>query len=351
VLGRSSWVVDLDEIPYPFIVGRTASSPAFRRRYRETWTPVFRERLGRRIRTMIDGYTHPSCRGVVFWTQSGVEQAVNTLESLGCHRLIDGLIEKSYVVRPAAAALPAHLVRTKWQSPECLRVVFCGRDFDTKDGDLALRVVASLQSAGANLTFTFIGSIPAHAWRRHGDVLRRITVLDSPPRRVVLAHMASAHILFQPSPTESLGMVLVEAAAAGLAVICSEGRDLAHLGELLPKRGTLRVNRDRGTLVEHEAAFRRHLSQLASRPREARDMAFRNHRFATSGPISIGRRNDVLHRIYERAGRGATCPPLTLKTLEESAHSTLTAIAERDLEALYVNAQRRQATHGARIFF
>jgi glycosyltransferase involved in cell wall biosynthesis len=352
VLERSAWFVDLDEIPYPLFAGRTAMSARFRRQFRGPWRTHLAQHIGPRIRQMIEGYTHPSCRGVLFRTRFGVGQAIAQLDALGFGELVERLVEKSYVVRPSTAPIPMQTVRKKWNTGEPLRVLFCGRDFATKDGALALRVISRIQTNGARLNFTFIASLPPNVWREYGEALHRISVFDNPPRDVVLEEMSRSHILFHPSPNESVGMVFLEAAAAGLAVVCSEGTGLRHLDEILPRKGSLRVNRDHGSLHNQEVSFIRHLERLAAHPAEARAMGRINHAKAESGPISLLRRNEILRQIYERASVCPTTAPLTLQSLTRAKRMSLSYASSERLEEILLAHQRRQrASFGQRVFF
>src|SRR5207245_925952 len=69
--------------------------------------------------------------------------------------------------------------------------------------------------------FSFVGPIPEG---RRLARLRRLGNVDhceALPRQAVLDLLRGAHVLFHPARHESYGMVLAEAAAAGMAVITS----------------------------------------------------------------------------------------------------------------------------------
>ena len=254
VLGQRHWVVELDDFGYPAYAGRRLLSAGFRRSLEHAWTIPFTRDVRLRTECLVRAYTHQSCGAVIFMTFAAARAASSTLVQLQLERWIEPLMAKAVVIYPAAEALPAGAVALKWDGQRPLKVLFCGRAFRAKDGALALRVVRRLFARGYDFEFTYVGHIPTPERDRFRDVLARVRVFESLPRRRVLALMKDAHVLFHPSPSESVGMVLVEAAAAGLAVVASEGPGLPQLHELFPPGGVRSV--DRGTRKPDRARAR-----------------------------------------------------------------------------------------------
>lgn len=306
VLNRRAWVADMDDFGYPVLAGRHALSPRFRARFGRPWSRSLERDVRYRAAHMLLAYAHPSCQGILFRTEAGVREATTWLRVLGIDALGETFLSKCRVVYPAQPALEPDIVERKWVSPFPLRIVFCGRDFVAKEGALALRILARVLQGAENVRVTFIGPIPPDERRTHRDVLERIDHFPELSRNEVLAVLRKSHVLLHPASRESVGMVFLEAAASGLAIIASAGRGIAHIHEIVNPAGVRLVNRDSGTIAEHEACFRRHLETTISAVAVARRMALANHYAAMHGPASLKRRNETLQAVYEQAiGRRA----------------------------------------------
>lgn len=351
VLGRRSWVVELDDLGYPAYSGRHALAPSFRRAFRRPWTTAFARDILRRVEVTLTAYSHPSCQAVLFRTRRAIEDACRSLVDLRLESWLDKLIAKSAVLYPATQTISEEEFDAKWSGGlQRLRLVFCGRDFAAKDGALALRVVGRLLAAGHDFEFTYVGMIPPEEQRKFCDVLGRIRFFNSLTRSAVLRLFKKSHILFHPSPRESVGMVFIEAAAAGLAVVASYGPGLLHLTELLPPRGARSVDRSRGTRRDQERDFERLLATLLRQPAEARQMARTNYRNAVDGPISLHQRNDMLATIYGASLRSPAGAPLTLNELDAGELWGKTRMSSQHLDALIADYRRRVGVHELAIF-
>jgi glycosyltransferase involved in cell wall biosynthesis len=327
VLGRQHWVVELDDFGYPAYAGRRILSATFRRSLERGWTEAFTRNVRIRTECLVRAYTHQSCGAVIFMTLAAAREACGALTELQLERWIEPLMAKAVVIYPAASAVPAEEIARKWDRQQPLKVLFCGRAFRAKDGALALGVVGRLLTRGHDFEFTYVGHIPKWARARFRDVLARVRVFESLPRRSVLALMKDAHVLFHPSPNESVGMVFVEAAAAGLAVIASEGPGLPQLHELLPSDGVKSVNRGRGSHIEHVRSFEAALEDCLRSWGRTRVIGLRNHRWARRGAISVLQRNDALASVYESTLRRQGMDPLCVADLAAGRSWTTSSIA------------------------
>jgi glycosyltransferase involved in cell wall biosynthesis len=350
VLARQHWVVEMDDFGYPAYAGRHALAPDFRRQFRARWTAAFARDIVRRVELMLGAYTHPSCGAVIFRTRAAIAQACQGLVEVGLERWIPRLAPRCAVAYPATAPLSRSQVVRKWDTAPPLRLLFCGRDFTGKDGAVALRVVGRLKQAGAAIDFTYVGAIPPASRRTFADVLARVRVFASLSRRAVQQLMARSHVLFHPSPRESVGMVLIEAAAAGLAVVASRSAGLTHLPELLPRGGVVAVDRDHGSAGDHEEDFTRALARLIGQRQRARRMGLANYRQALDGPISLYRRNDVLAALYDETQR-YTGPPLTLDVLWRGHPGTAASLDSRRLEQLIESYRRQRRLRALSVYF
>jgi hypothetical protein len=343
VLGRRHWVVELDDFGYPASVGRHALSARFRRSFEHAWTEALTRAVRLRTECLVRAYTHQSCGAIIFMTLAAARDACGALVQLDLENWIEPLLAKAVVVYPATPAMPAGEVASKWRRPRRLKLLFCGREFHAKDGAVALGVVRRLLARGHNFDFTYVGDIPTSARHRFRDVLPRVRVFGWLPRGSVLALMKDAHVLFHPSPNESVGMVFIEAAAAGLAVVASEGPGLPHLHELLPPRGVTGVDRRRGSPTEHELRFEASLDALLRSWARTRAMGLCNHRRASDGPISVARRNEAIASVYEATLRRPGAQPLCVEDLAVRESWMSTRIGTRRLLSLVVNGFRSSA--------
>ena len=325
VLNRAAWVADTDDFGYPVLCGRHGLNPEFRRRFRESWPPDFDAQIRRRLRNMLCAYLHPSCKRVFFRSRYAFDSARNWLEGLEAGPAAAAFLEKARVLYPAQRALPRVAVEEKWAPAAPIEVVFCGRDYRTKNGRLALEVFGRV--AGPAVRCTYIGEIPAEEAARHRDVLGRLTWHPSLARAEVLAVLARSHVLFHPSPYEGLGTVFLEASAAGLAVICSQGIGMEHVAEVFEDDGALYADRDA------DAEFERQLVRLIREPAATREMGFRNHERAASGRFSLAERNRQLVAAYEEALGAGAGEPLSIEDLPERSGAVLHWMASEDVKA------------------
>jgi glycosyltransferase involved in cell wall biosynthesis len=298
VLGRRRWIVELDDLGYPLLFGRRGLMASFREAFARPWSAALARNILHRAHVMLGAYAHPSCRRVVFRTQAALAQAMKFTTALGLEAHMTPVVRKCTVIRPAAGAMGSDAALRKWRAPGPLQVVFCGRDFAAKDGALALRVVREVLALGRALEFTCIGDVPA-AVRAHADPRMIFTGVLEPAQ--VQAHLRRAHVLLHTSPAESVGMVFLEAAAAGMAVIASEGPRLPHLPELLDAGGFIAVDRSAGTARAQQRAFVRALDGLAVDRSRALAMGRANLRGARRGATSIAKRNEAWRAVYDDA--------------------------------------------------
>ncbi len=185
-----------------------------------------------------------------------------------------------------------------------------GRTFEDKGGPLALTVFERLRGRlGAAFEATVIASCPRDAQLRCAAI--GVDVLPPSDRAVYLERLARADIFFSPTLFESFGMGLVEAAAAGAAIVTSSGPGMEHIGELFEDgKDALFVS----NALDGEARVRGYVDALARlvRDREARQaLAARAHALASTGRLALSRHNETMARIYEDAlragGPGGAC--------------------------------------------
>jgi glycosyltransferase involved in cell wall biosynthesis len=257
--------------------------------------------MSRRFENMVTAYCHPSCTAVLFWTQATKKWALTLCRKLAPQ--IEALLEqKSRVIYFVPRPRPRDIVERKWAGEE-RNVLFCGREFEQKNGAMALRIFSRLIDHTPSAHFIYIGNIPAAARRRHAKLFERMEYYESLSRRDTIPLFERSHVLFHPSRVESYGAVYVEAAASGLAIVTAKGRLMEHVPEIVHERGSCIV--DRNSIhgeEEEELAFEYHLAQLtADRPR-AESMGWQNYREITDGRLCWRRMCQELGAIYRESG-------------------------------------------------
>jgi len=227
------------------------------------------------------------------------------LTNFGLQEAAKDLLSKARVVYPAQAALSNERVTDKWQRLQDKQmpftIVFCGRDFAVKNGELALEVMRQLRSKYSSLRLIYIGQIPEDKKDSFAPVLRQFDFFPSLPRPEVLDLFAECHVLFHPSWNESLGTVYIEAFAAGMAVVGAYGKHLQHIPEILDPEGAFIVNYEEVEDVLRVDVFREVLQRLIEEPKRAERMGTFNHSLTASntGRFSLAMRNRELEDAYQ----------------------------------------------------
>jgi glycosyltransferase involved in cell wall biosynthesis len=131
------------------------------------------------------------------------------------------------------------------------RLLFVGRDFDTKGGDQVVAAFGLLRAElGPAVSLTVAG--PA-SWPLRGEVPAGVDFLGPVPRGTVAELMDTHDLLVMPSRMEGFGIVFAEALVRGLPCV---GRDACAMPEILDERSG-------GRLVRSESPH--DLAQVVSR--------------------------------------------------------------------------------------
>jgi len=300
--------MDLDNFGYPFLAGRSILNPKQRQILRGGNS--LPEQYLLRVKNMLFACAHPSCRAVVFRTETARRSAEAQISAIGLRKFSRDFLVKSQVVYPAQAPASKRKVMGKWKNVEArcapLTIIFCGRDFAVKNGDLALEVFAHLLGCHPAIRLIYIGRIPEDRQRAFADVLKRLEHYHDPPRAQVLAHLAESHILLHPSWSESLGIIYLEAFAAGLAVIGAYGEQLRHIPEILNPEGARVVDFLEGGRTQWVRSYVSMLQSLIESPDIAKRMGCCNYDLVAShtGKFSIACRDKALNAAYRTFVKG-----------------------------------------------
>lgn len=145
---------------------------------------------------------------------------------------------KVHAVGGGLNAYPIQRATREPHRPRC-RLLFVGRDFFRKGGDVAVSAVGQLRTGGAgNFRLTIVGP---PEWPLEGQPPDWVDFLGAMPPTDVSKLWARHDLFVLPSWFEPYGLVFLEARAAGLPCI---GRRAFAMPELVPDRA--------GALVEPE---------------------------------------------------------------------------------------------------
>jgi glycosyltransferase involved in cell wall biosynthesis len=294
------WVVDSDDIVVTLEYGQCFALGSQARIRSGEVEPASREL---RRRTMLARYLDPRCRRVLLWTELARRAAVRFVEGSGSLDApeLAAFCAKLDVLYPA--------VKLPVEQPRAGRpiVVLCtGRTFEDKGGELAISALAALRERfGAAVEPVLVGDVPAHCDARR----RGIQVLPVLQRADYLALLSRAHVFFSPTEYESFGMALLEAAAAGAAIVTSCGRGMEHIAELFDRDRHAILIPNEWPAAQRREAYVRALTELVRDASLRERMGRANRELVAAGPFCSERRRHRLRDIYDDALRARQPSP------------------------------------------
>jgi glycosyltransferase involved in cell wall biosynthesis len=286
VLNHCAWIVDLDSIDYPLLGGRHALHPHFWEQFFGAWRPDWRKRVICRAANLIAAWSHPSCGALAFTSRYALSRAREWMQQFGIAGGIELLDRKGVVVYPAGPAIPATDYARKW-STTIPTVLFCGRDFEAKNGRVALKVFERLLKH-CRCECVYIGAIPKVEAERHADTLSRISFLGETSPARARRVMAEAHILFHPSHFEAMATVFIEACEAGMVIVAAQGDQMDDMTEIFGHGGASVVHRrPYGNEQNEVLAFTDLIAALVNGTGRLKEMAAVNYELARTGPFPL----------------------------------------------------------------
>jgi len=277
VIGSRSWLVDTDDLLAGPLCGRMFLDSEFQDNLKRLHSDDFLSFMKKRMRLMLSAYVHGSCAGIILRgdPDSSFDIARHWFSRLEVVELGEAYLEKVTAVKPARAPISWADFEAKWNDLDERRVVFCGRDFETKNGALALEVMSHLMSEMEGLSFTYIGDIPDDFKNRSPHLVSRITHLPSVGRSEVIREMQRSHVFFHPSKFETVGLSLIEAASCGMAVVSCSGVGLEFSKAIFHDGGALLIDRTEADAHENPK-FLAALESLLKQPDMMRSMGLAN---------------------------------------------------------------------------
>ncbi|KKT90195.1 MAG: Group 1 glycosyltransferase [Parcubacteria group bacterium GW2011_GWF2_45_11] len=255
---------------------------------------IDRESAILRQKIMLSLYLSDRCKGIFFRTDYSRHLAIQYIRRAGLidDRGLDLLQKKMEVIYPT---LPAKSISTT--DERFITVVYMGRTFKDKGGDIALETFAELkQRFRQSIELIFISDIHPKLATRHPG----ITILPAVEREKYLGILERSQIFFSPTTFESYGMALVEAACYGMAIITTNGYGMEHIEELFEKDCNAFMVPNEWPKERKVKEFVRLISLLIDNREKLRVMRENNCRLVKQGRLSLGIRDKKLLNFYEK---------------------------------------------------
>jgi len=109
------------------------------------------------------------------------------------------------------------------RSPSCLRLLFVGRDWNRKGGEIVIEAAKRLTKQGLRVELDLVGGDVPHGYRDIPWITTHGVLSSNHPeaRKTLGALFRRAHFMFLPSRAEAYGMAFAEASAFGVPVIAA----------------------------------------------------------------------------------------------------------------------------------
>ena len=135
-----------------------------------------------------------------------------------------GIAKERVIVMPSGANFGAKNTRADvmcWierRSQKNIRLLFVGKDWKRKGGDIAFETLRLLCASGYSATLDIVGCSPPPKVAAHSQVTPhgQLHITDREQHAMLSSLFTSAHFLIVPSRAEAFGMVFCEANAFGI---------------------------------------------------------------------------------------------------------------------------------------
>ena len=138
-----------------------------------------------------------------------------------------GIAKERVIVMPSGANFGAKNTRADvmcWierRSQKNIRLLFVGKDWKRKGGDIAFETLRLLCASGYSATLDIVGCSPPPKVAAHSQVTAhgQLHITDREQHAMLSSLFTSAHFLIVPSRAEAFGMVFCEANAFGIPAV------------------------------------------------------------------------------------------------------------------------------------
>jgi glycosyltransferase involved in cell wall biosynthesis len=267
----------------------------------------------RRLRAAVED---ERCRYLLPWCDAARNRFLAALGPESAARVAPKTVTVLPAIRPVAD-------RPARRASGPLRVLFIGTKFFEKGGVEAVGAVERL-SGSHDVRMEMISYVPPE-WQARIDASAVVTAHRPGPRSLVDRLYAESDVLLFPSHMDTFGYVVLEANAYGLPAVAADHHAMPEIvadgesGLLFPSENPLygddgRCSFDqvlpppRSYMAALEQPSDAHVDRIASRLAELAEDDDLHARLAAaafervrSGAFSIGRRRDLLERLYEDA--------------------------------------------------
>ncbi len=189
---RKPWIHENDQSPGQFLSGYAGTEGFVKRRFMEFFASYLNSGL---------------CRGVVVWSEWAKR----------------GYVEEGVDAGKVSVIPPPVPLREERVAHRGVNLLFIGRDYARKGGDMALRVFWRLSRQFRDLRLTYVGRVDDGGVARRIREDGRIRHLASPPDRLLYGEiLPSSDVMILPTRADAFAISLAEAMAYGMPVVASD---------------------------------------------------------------------------------------------------------------------------------
>jgi len=214
------------------------------------------------------------------------------------------LKDKVEIVHPA---IPLHKVKNETEDGK-IRILFVGRDFGIKGGEIALRVIDNLTKKYSHVEGVVVSDVPREIFEKYSSN-KKIKFLGLVPQEKLFERIyPSADIFLYPTFSDTLGFAILEAQSFGIPVIAMKTMSTHTIEETILDGKTGFIIRNMGTDGSAKTfndrvvdEFVEKTERLIKDAKLLKKMGKSSMKEITHGKFSIKERNKKLGRIYREA--------------------------------------------------
>ncbi len=235
-----------------------------------------------------------NCKKILAWTKWAKKRILEYYPEIK---------EKIEVVYPA---VPVQKLKKK--SSKNINLLFIGRNFNEKGGEIALEVIDNLTKKYDNVHGTIISSVPKKFYEKYSRN-KKISIPGLVSHKKLFEEIyPNSDIFIYPTFTDTFGFSILEAQSFGLPVIAMKTQSTHSIEETIQEGKTGFIIDNSGTnglKREFDNNIIKRFINSAEKPIEDKNLKDKMRKNAINGikrgKFSIKERNKKLKRIYEGA--------------------------------------------------